>query len=311
MPLPLISIITPSLNRARFIREAIQSVEDQHYPSVEHIVVDAVSTDGTLDILHEFPHLRVISEPDQGMYDAINKGIRMAQGEIVGLLNTDDLYASGCFETVTDVFSRNPDALAVVGGTATFKDRNGIREFVRHVPAIASNELWYRLIQGPPVTNAWFFQRSMFDQVGYFDTRFRYAADRYFLIKIALDSAVRPVPVSRELYHYRQHGGSVTISSLDSRMPQRGRLRIDVLWEDITALEDFLVRPVLLDEVRARMCREHGERCYRLAATALYHRQWKTAGKAIRHGFRYDVFWPFIFFEMAIRRLSKEITRRG
>ncbi len=300
---PLISIITPCLNRAQFIREAIQSVMDQSYPDVEHIVVDAVSTDGTLEILREYPHLRVISEPDNGMYDAINKGIRVAKGEIIGLLNTDDLYAPGCFGTVAEAFSKAPDDLAVVGGIATFEDRNDVREFVNHFPSIAAGELWYRLIQGHPVTNAWFFRRKLFEQAGYFDTTFRYSADRYFLVKIALDGKVRPVPVHQELVYYRQHSGSVTMHALDSRTPQYGLLRTKVLLEDIIALEGFLDRLVLPGEVRQRMLREHGERCYRLAATALYHRRWTQGSNAIQRGWRRNVLWPLIFVEMAYRRL--------
>ena len=311
MSQPLISIITPSYNRVQFIRDAIQSVLDQHYPQVEHIIVDAASTDGTLDVLQEYPHLRVVSEPDNGMYDAINKGIHMARGEIIGLLNTDDLYAPVCFQVVAEGFAKNPAALAIVGGAATFQNNSGPLEFIRHASPIGSDELWYRLIQGPPVTNAWFFQKRMFDQTGYFDSSMHFAADRYFLIRVALDHGVRPIPVDEELYYYRQHSGSVTINPLDSRDPRRGLQRIGFLWEDVIALEGFLDRPVLPGEVRRCMRREHGERCYRLAATALYHQQWRTAGRAIRHGFRYDVFWPFIFCEMAIRRLSKEITGHG
>jgi glycosyltransferase involved in cell wall biosynthesis len=305
---PLISIITPSFNRAQFLHEAIQSVMDQNYSEVEHIIVDAASTDGTLESLSKYHHLRVVSEPDNGMYDAINKGIRMAQGEIIGLLNTDDLYASGCFEAVSDEFGRNPDALAVVGGIATFEDKGGVREFINHFSAIGSDELWYRIIQGHPVTNAWFFRRRLFDQAGYFDTNFRYAADRYFLIKIALDDGVRPVPIGQELYYYRQHSDSVTITTLDSRSSEYGHLRMKFLREDIMGLEMFLDRPSLPGEVLNRMRREHGERCYRLAATALYHQYWKQVFFATQHGFHFNFFWPFIFVEMAVRRLRKEIT---
>jgi len=308
MPPPMISIITPCLNRAEFVREAVQSVLDQNYTSVEHIIIDAGSTDGTLDFLREYSHLRVVSEPDEGMYDALNKGIRMAQGEIIGLLNTDDLYAPGCFEEVIRVFGENPTALAVCGGTVTFKDRNGVREKVRHAPAIAPDELWYRLIQGHPATNAWFFKREVFEMAGYFDHRYRYAADRYFLIRIALDNDIRPVPVHRELYYYRQHSGSATVTMLDSRDPEHGLLRIRILWEDITALESFLIRNTLPADVRRRMRREHGERCYRLVATALYHHRSTEAYNAAMHGFKVSFFWPLIFIQMATRRLRKEIA---
>ena len=91
--LPLVSIITPSYNRARFIEETILSIQEQSYPRIEHIVVDGGSSDGTLQILMKYgDQLSWISEPDEGMYDAINKGFRRAQGDILAWLNTDDTY---------------------------------------------------------------------------------------------------------------------------------------------------------------------------------------------------------------------------
>jgi glycosyltransferase involved in cell wall biosynthesis len=308
---PLISIITPSLNRAQFIHEAIQSVLDQSYSEVEHIIIDAASTDGTLEILSRYPHLRVISEPDKGMYDAINKGIRMAKGEIIGLLNTDDMYAPGCFDEVITAFEINPSALAVCGGISVFEDRDGRQEFISHAPAIEAQELWYRLIQGHPVTNAWFFRKKVFDQAGYFDADLRYSADRYYLIKIALDNAVRPLPIDRILCYYRKHGDSATMTTLDSREAKYALLRIRILWEDIAALEHFLRRNNLPNEVRWRMRREHSERCYRLAATALYHNRWRDVLNAVISGFKINKLWLLVFFEMSVRRLRIELVGDG
>jgi len=304
----LISIVTPCLNRAEYVREAVESVLIQNYPNVEHIVMDGGSTDGTLDILRAYPHLHVVSEPDQGMYDAINKGLRMAKGEIIGLLNTDDIYLEGCFKTVADVFEHHPDALAVVGGITTFHDDPAGRRTVNTVPAIEPGELWFRLIQGPPVTNAWFFRPAVFKQLGYFDTRSRYSSDRYFLIHVALDGGVRPTPIRQVLYAYRQHAGSVTITDLDGRDPKYGAVRMKILQEDLGFLEDFLNRPHLPAEVRQRMRHEHSVRCYRLAATAFYHRRFALALSTLRRGFQRNLLLPFIFTEMAIHRLKKEIS---
>src|SRR5690242_19457333 len=89
---PLVSIVTPSLNQARWLREAIESVRAQDYPHVEHVVVDGGSTDGTLEILREYDHLRWVSEPDRGQSHALNKGFQLATGEIFGWLNADDAY---------------------------------------------------------------------------------------------------------------------------------------------------------------------------------------------------------------------------
>ncbi len=97
MPPLKLSVVTVSLNQAAYIEANIRSVLAQAYPGVEHIVVDGGSTDGTLDILKRYPHLRWISEPDTGQSNALNKGIAMATGEIVGWLNSDDTYEPGAF----------------------------------------------------------------------------------------------------------------------------------------------------------------------------------------------------------------------
>lgn len=306
MTRPLISIITPCLNRSDFIGEAVESVLAQNYPNFEHIVMDAGSTDGTLDVLRSYPHLHVHSEPDRGMYDGINKGLRLARGEILGLLNSDDLYAEGCFDAVAAAFDQHLDALAVVGGITTFSDGPGGKAQLNIVPPIEANELWYRLIQGHPVTNAWFFRPLVFQRIGYFDDHYHYAADRYFLIRAALDGDVCPVPIHQVLYHYRQHSGSATISALDSRTHEYGNTRMEVLQEDLGAQEEFLARTELPGEVRRRMRREHAERCYRLAATALYHHRWRLAFATAWRGWRKNFLWPLIFSEMAFRRLQKE-----
>jgi glycosyltransferase involved in cell wall biosynthesis len=260
-----------------------------------------------MDVLRGYSHLRVVSEPDQGMYDAINKGIRMARGEIIGLLNTDDLYAPSAFVAVAREFMQNPDALAVVGGVEIFHGNAQNLERVDTYNPINPSELWYRLIQGHPVTNAWFFKHQVFDMAGYFDTRFQFSADRYFLIHAALDIGVRPVPVHEVLYRYRQHSGSATITTLDSRYKDYGLLRIRILWEDVIALEEYLNRKDLPKEVKNRMKREHGERCYRLAVTSAWHKQYRDTVHAIEHGFKQNLLWVLIFVEMAFARLKQEI----
>src|SRR4249919_1865959 len=91
-----VTIITVTLNSAKYLEQCIQSVIKQHYPDIEHIIVDGGSTDDTLDIIRRYEdHIAVwISEKDNGMYDAINKGMRMATGDIIGTLNSDDVLAS-------------------------------------------------------------------------------------------------------------------------------------------------------------------------------------------------------------------------
>ena len=127
---PKITIVTPSYNQASFIEEALLSVQKQNYPSVEHIVIDGASTDGTVEILKRYgnlsgwEHLRWISEPDQGQSDALNKGFRMATGEIIGWLNSDDRYRANCFSYVASAFGQTPDT-DVLYGDCTWIDALG------------------------------------------------------------------------------------------------------------------------------------------------------------------------------------------
>ena len=90
-----ISIVTPTYNRAHLLEAALLSVLAQGWSDTEHIVVDGMSSDGTVELLARYPHLRVIREPDSGLYEALNKGIRAATGEVIGHLNSDDEYLPG------------------------------------------------------------------------------------------------------------------------------------------------------------------------------------------------------------------------
>ena len=103
-----ISVVTPSYNQGKFIEQTILSVLNQHYPNLEYIVVDGGSTDETLQILHKYQdRLRWISEPDHGQSDAINKGLRMAHGQILTYLNSDDLLLPGALEHVNNYFHQH------------------------------------------------------------------------------------------------------------------------------------------------------------------------------------------------------------
>jgi glycosyltransferase involved in cell wall biosynthesis len=113
---PLVSIVTPSFNAARFIEETIQSVHTQDYPRIEHIVMDGGSTDGTVDILQRYPGLSWSSEKDSGAGDAVNRGFARSHGEIFAFLNADDVYLPGAVSAAVRAFEENPGVSVVYGG---------------------------------------------------------------------------------------------------------------------------------------------------------------------------------------------------
>ena len=111
-----ISIITPSYNQAQFIERTILSVLNQDYKDIEYIIMDGGSTDGTVEILKKYSdHIIWKSEKDNGQSDAINKGLKMATGDIVAYLNSDDTYQPGAFKEVATFFEKNPDKKWVYG----------------------------------------------------------------------------------------------------------------------------------------------------------------------------------------------------
>jgi glycosyltransferase involved in cell wall biosynthesis len=298
---PLISIITPSFNRAAMIADAVESVLAQDYPNFEHIIVDGASNDGTLDVLKKYPHLRLVSEPDRGMYDAINKGLALARGDIVAWLNTDDLYPPGAFAAVADAFAAHPDALAISGAAETFANTADGPHILKTDRAVDDADFWRRIIE-TPVPNGWFFRKSLFEKIGNFNPGYRLVADREFLIRVAL-AGIRPIPVASTLYRYRLHEGSATFHAEDSRHPVYGPRRMEVNREDLRMIESFFVRPNLPRQVRRVMLHAHSEYAYRLSATALYHRRWYFVREGVRLGFRFDALFPLMFVRFALRRI--------
>jgi glycosyltransferase involved in cell wall biosynthesis len=208
------SIITPCLNRAELIAATVQSVIAQDYPDFEHWIIDGGSTDGTLELLKGYQHLKIISEPDRGVYDALNKGIRLATGEIVVLLNSDDLLVPGAFALTADIFRNAVGTMIVSAGCQIFRcTPDGAEVEMHRYDDPRRHALSLRNVTiGTPNINARFFRRKVFDQIGEFDLAYSVAADRDFLIRAALHW-VPDAPIAKVLYRYRWHAGSLTMNA--------------------------------------------------------------------------------------------------
>ncbi len=298
---PLISIVTPCYNRAGFISGAVESVLRQNYPNIEHIVVDGGSTDGTLEALARYPNLKLISEPDNGIYDAVNKGLRMASGEIIGWMNSDDEYAPGAFEAAAVAFAGNPDVDAVAGGAVLF-DGNGA--VLHEHPWIDQQHLWLRLAEQPPIINAWFFRRRVFEQVGLFDPRYRVSGDREFLIRMALEG-IRPEPLKQVVCHYRQHIGSFTMSVLAYWHPDRRESNLRTVLEGMQIYESALRHPGATKDARYHLRRMHTKRSIRATIISLYQQDYGQAARCALRGWRYNLVWPGTFFLLGREHLRK------
>ncbi|MEI6986709.1 MAG: glycosyltransferase family 2 protein [Rhodospirillaceae bacterium] len=209
----MLTVITPCLNRHQTIRRAIESVRKQDYKYVEHIVVDGCSTDGTLAILDEYQDVRVISEPDINLYDAINKGIMAAQGDVVCHLNSDDIFLPGAFSLAMTLFTENVQLEMVSGGAEVIEHsvNGGERVIARHNSFLTKSLRERDVISGVPIINARFFHRTVYDRVGFYDLRFPLAADREFLLRVIIAKINNHV-LPQVVYRYYSHSGSLTFA---------------------------------------------------------------------------------------------------
>lgn len=180
-PAKRISILTPSFNSADFLERAINSVRNQRATEVEHIVVDAASNDGTLEILRRYPEIRWISEPDRGQSDAMNKAFAMSTGEIIGNLNSDDYYLPGAFNAINHAFS-DPNVMFVVGRVRIEPD--GHPAWINDPQTGYKDMLqwWYRdAYCRNPV--GFFYRREVHEAIGGFDVENHNTMDLDFLLR--------------------------------------------------------------------------------------------------------------------------------
>jgi len=197
---PKVSIITVCLNSVKTIEQAIQSVINQTYKNIEYIIIDGVSTDGTLDIISKYEsHItKWVSEKDKGLYDAMNKGIAMATGDIIGILNSDDWYELNALETVVQAFD---DETGMVYGTTEFVYND------RYTCAVKNGslkDLVYRMVTSH---TAVFVKREVYQQIGVFDLQYQLGADYDFLLRM-YSNGIRMKEIEPILAHFRVGGVS-------------------------------------------------------------------------------------------------------
>lgn len=199
---PKISIISPSFNQGNFIEEAIKSVLSQDYPFFEHIIIDSCSTDNTVEILKKYPHLKWISEKDKGQSDALNKGFKIATGDIIGWLNTDDFYLPGAFQKVVEAFKeKQADAIY---GNFRFINKEGhvTREMVTQ-----NSSKWMSVFYCFIPSTAFFFKRIIIDRGIYIDKEFHISMDKEFFAHIYM-AGFYIEKTDDFLAHFRWHGNN-------------------------------------------------------------------------------------------------------
>lgn len=194
----MISIITPVYNGDRFIEDCIKNVIAQNCTDVEHIIVDGGSTDRTVEIIksyaEHYPHIRWLSEKDKGQSDAMNKGITLAEGEIIGFLNVDDYYESDVLNRVIEIFKTLPDPSFLVGNCNLWNDRGELFQ-INKPQKMQFNDLllgWH-INPFPANPSAYFYHSSIHQIIGLYDVDDHDAMDLHFLLQVVQIATVKYV----------------------------------------------------------------------------------------------------------------------
>lgn len=200
-----ISIITVCFNSAATIRDTLESVRAQTHPDVEHIVIDGASTDQTLAIAKEYQHVaRLLSEPDRGLYDAMNKGIRLATGDVIGILNSDDFYAHP--EVLAAVAQRLRESGAgILYGDLIYVHARATRRPVRYWRSGVFRPQYFRHGWMPPHPT-FFVRREHYERFGLYDLDFRLAADYELMLRFLYKHRIPACYLPEVLVHMRTGG---------------------------------------------------------------------------------------------------------
>ena len=226
-----ISIITASYNRGKTIRHTVESVLRQTYPDFEYIVVDGGSTDNSIDIVKEYQvafkgRLKWISERDKGIYDAMNKGIRMATGDVVGILNSDDFYTDeNVLQTVADNFM-NYSVDAVYGDIHFVHDAD-LSKCVRYYSSRLFSPFWLRF-GFMPAHPSFYCKREVFDKVGLYRLDYKIGADYEMMVRLFKKHKIVAKYIAKDFVTMRTGGAS------NSNV----RSRLTLIKEDVKACRD-------------------------------------------------------------------------
>jgi glycosyltransferase involved in cell wall biosynthesis len=215
--LPLVSIVTPSYNQARYLEATIRSVLEQDYPNIEYLLVDGGSTDGSLEIIQRYAHRLAwwVSEKDRGQTEAINKGFARANGQILAWLNSDDTYQPGAVREAVAFLQGNRD-VGLVYGDANFIDENGA--VIGRFPAAQTDRRRLRRGYVHIPQQAAFWRADEWKAVGPLDPSFYFAMDYDLWVRLSARTALQYTP--RLWANFRLHSQGKSVAADDRCWPE-------------------------------------------------------------------------------------------
>jgi len=260
---PLVSIVTPSFNQGQFLEKTILSVIEQDYPNIEYIIIDGGSTDGSVEVIRKYEN-RIkywVSEPDKGQADAVNIGWQMASGEILGWINSDDIYAPGAVSLAVSTLLKNP-AIGFVYGDAQIIDIDGHKMGIRKSHPFDYKKLaTFDLVPSQPTV---FLRHSLFESVEPLDISLQMSMDTDYWFRIGRVTKGHNIP--HTIACMRMHSEAKTSKRYN-----------EFLADSLTILHKIFGDPTLPKDIRV------------LRAKAFSHAYYGAAGRAYQAGVRRQI----------------------
>ena len=209
-----LSLITVTYNSENTLSTTIKSVLEQSYNNIEYIIIDGASKDNTVTIIKEYEYsfngrLKWISEPDKSLYDAMNKGIRMATGDIVGILNSDDFFTSNnVLQEIANTFEKEQD-LDAIYGDIHFVNPENLQKCVRYYSSNIFKRSLMRL-GFMPAHPSFYLRRECFEKYGLYKTDYKIAADFEFLLRVIFKNKIRTKYLPMDMVTMRTGGASTS-----------------------------------------------------------------------------------------------------
>ena len=206
-----VSIITVTYNSSKTLTDTMEAVLRQSYDNIEYIVVDGASTDGTIDLIHQYEprfkgRMRWISEPDCGIYDAMNKGIRMATGDIVGILNSDDYFTSdNVIESIVPYFA--DETLDAIYGDIHFIKDGQPEKIIRYYSSKLFRPFWLRF-GFMPAHPSFYCRRRIYNEAGLYKTDYKIAADYEMMVRLFRVHHIKAKYIQMDIVTMRTGGAS-------------------------------------------------------------------------------------------------------
>ena len=214
-----ISIITPVFNGVKFIDSCINNVIEQAYPDAEHIIVDGLSTDGSVEIIrhyaNKYPHIRWLSEKDKGQSDAMNKGVLMAHGTILGFLNVDDFYQKNILTRIGEVFKTLKTPSLLVGNCIVWGDDNTIIEINKPSRLKITDLMMGWTINPYPINSSqYFYHKMLHKNIGMYNINENYILDIDFISRAVQAAFV--TYINEIIGNYRKIRGTKTVTDIQN-----------------------------------------------------------------------------------------------